>query len=176
MIDEMPFPPFEKDVDHSGLVFLAICSIRRLLNRIHSALYTAIQPEPFGNSSTTSLSDSPLSPGSITSNTSDGVCTELSRQLDAWYVSLPDSIKPNMEQAVPNSLSEGWMRLRYWSAKHIIHRPYILQAASTNYAMPLSSHLLQRCAICITSCRQYLSLAVAMLMQRSQYTWMTMQG
>lgn len=176
MIDEMAFPHFEQGSDSSNITFLAICSIRRLLNRIHSALYTVTQPETPFDSSHALINDSPTSPGSISSSMSDSVCTELARQLDTWYMSLPDSIRPNMDRAVPHDLCEGWLRLRYWSAKHIIHRPYVLQAASMTSVTPPSAQILQKCETCIDSCRQYLNLACVMLAQRSQYTWMTIQG
>lgn len=175
-IDEMPFPHFEKGADLGNVTFLAICSIRRLLNRIHSALYTASHLETPGNFSHTLTLDSPTSPGSTVSSTSDNVCIELARQLDIWYLSLPDSIRPNMDQTVPIDLCEGWLRLRYWSAKHIIHRPYVLLAASSDSSTPLLPHIIQKCEICIDSCRRYLNLATIMLSQRSQYTWMTTQG
>lgn len=39
MVDSMPFPHVPPESGRDGLMFLALCSVRRLFNRIHSMMY-----------------------------------------------------------------------------------------------------------------------------------------
>lgn len=176
----MPFPCFKDQIDRHGLSFLAICSIRRLLNRIHRAMYAA-----YPGSSTSELSPpgmvarstSTLQPnGILTVGSLGSICAELNRQLDAWYNSLPDGIKPDLTQDDPQNLQEGWIRSRYWSAKHIICRPCLVYAASVSDPLHLPSYVLKYSEMCVESCRKYIKTASYILMRRTQYTWMTIQA
>ncbi|KAH7127614.1 hypothetical protein EDB81DRAFT_145494 [Dactylonectria macrodidyma] len=179
IIDRMPFPRFTDPSSRDSLSFLAICSIRRLLNRIHRAIYSC---HP---SSTQSISLS--SPGMwhgtskqphplFTVNFLGSVCAELTRQLDVWYESLPDIIKPDLSRALPSNMHDGWLRLRYWSARHIICRPCLVYAAGAAEQGELPAHVMEYSERCIESCRQYILTASYVLMERTQYTWMTIQA
>ncbi|CAK7215502.1 hypothetical protein SBRCBS47491_002503 [Sporothrix bragantina] len=273
IIDSMPFPSFTDNghdvAGRSGMMFLAMCSIRRLLNRVHKTVYDAnykartmssssSRPRPgsrndpvsmsMGMSTSMSLStrastttppmastcplwppmttpdmtaasitvanpttQSPsaststhissssssssfpsLSFSSFSSPTTfstieslKAVCTELISQLDVWFDSLPPSIKPDLANPQPRCLQEGWLRLRYWSAKHIICRPCLVFAASyrtpENYSSMAAGagfpdYVLRLSQTCIEGCRQYILMAAYQLRERTQYTWMTMQS
>lgn len=43
------------------------------------------------------------------------IYVELFRQLDTWYMPLPDATRPDFNSDVPFDLHDGWLRLRYWS-------------------------------------------------------------
>lgn len=165
----MPFPCFAKGINSDGVSFLAICSIRRLLNRIHRAMYaTAQRPISLGHSAASNQMSSVVFLESI--------CNELAHQLDAWYISLPESIKPGLTQTKPSNLHDGWLRLRYWSARHIIGRPCLVWAATLPETYQLPQYVIQHSEICIVGCRNYIETAVYVLKERTQYTWMTIQA
>lgn len=176
----MPFPCFKDQMDRDGLSFLAICSIRRLLNRIHRAMYAAYPGSATSGlspPSTVTRSTSTLQPnGILTVGSMGSICAELNRQLDAWYNSLPDGIKPDLSQNDPQNLQEVWIRSRYWSAKHIICRPCLVYAASVSDQLHLPSYVLKYSEMCVESCRRYIKTASYILMGRTQYTWMTIQA
>lgn len=183
VIDTMPFPGFTDPTDRHGLSFLAICSIRRLLNRIHRAIYAAY-PEsthsasPSGNTSWPSAGkpDTHLAAVSLGS-----ICAELSRQLDTWYDSLPAAIKPDLygecrNDGSPRSLQEGWLRCRYWSARHIISRPCLLYAVQQQRPEAVPPHVLHYSEMCIEACRRYIKTSSYMLCHQTHYNWMTIQA
>ncbi|CAG9994394.1 unnamed protein product [Clonostachys byssicola] len=178
IIDNMPFPQFSSSGDHDGLNFLAICSIRRLLNRIHRAIY-AKQPSKgtqsmgIGANSGWTLQQ----PSVFFSVEALGsVCAELDRQLDAWYESLPIDIRPDLSETVPVNSHDGWLRLRYWSAKHIICRPCLVYATELTDHAHLPAYVLENSEKCVESCRNYIHTASIILTERTQWTFMTIQG
>lgn len=170
----MPFPCFANGIDSDGLSFLAICSIRRLLNRIHRSIYaTSYHPKgALGSNSTSSSAAAQISRVAFL----ETICTELAHQLDDWYHSLPDSIKPDLSHNTPVNLHDGWLRLRYWSARHIICRPCLVYAATLPDNVPVPSYVMLHSEICVTSCRNYIETATFVLKERTQYTWMTIQA
>lgn len=178
LIDGMHFPRFAP-AEPDGLYFLAICSMRRLLNRIHRAIYGKYPKHAHSSFSAdvTTGWPSPVDPNAFSSITSLGnICAELARQLDAWYKSLPDDIKPDFSGTMPHNVQDGWIRLRYWSAKHIICRPCLIYAASFTDHSGLPSYVLTNCQLCIESCRNYIRTAANILDRRTQFTWMVIQG
>lgn len=172
----MLFPRFADPSDRDGLMFLAVCSVRRLLNRVHNTIYsTAIR----GASTTSpahngSNSWKPTPSGSAMEM--EGVCRELLRQVDTWYDSLPEVIKPNLEEPIPRDMHDGWLRLRYWSARHIICRPCLIHVASTIAAEDIPEYIMAYSQLCVESCRIYINTSVFLLTKRTQYTWVTMQA
>ena len=167
-------------MDSDGLSFLAICSIRRLLNRIHRAIYAAYPgttTSGLSPPSAVSRMNSNMPPnGVLTVGSMGSICAELNRQLDSWYCSLPDKIKPDLAGNEPQNLQESWIRSRYWSAKHIICRPCLVYAASLSDHTHLPAYVFKYCEMCIESCRNYIKTASHILMERTQYTWMTIQA
>ncbi|KAL1889590.1 hypothetical protein Sste5346_008839 [Sporothrix stenoceras] len=240
IIESMPFPSFahsgsgdaEPNSGRSGLMFLALCSVRRLLNRVHKTVYdanykarsTSKNRTPRSKTDVSSMSmpislwtpsspadaavdnifnainmntirspsvsvsiptsiphPSSSSPASSTTLSAIGslkaVSTELISQLDTWFESLPPSIKPDLSHRRPQCLQEGWLRLRYWSAKHIICRPCLVFAALyTGEPAALPDYVLWFSQTCIESCRQYIQTVEYMLVERTQYMWMTRQS
>lgn len=168
----MPFPHFREQDDRDSLAFLAVCSMRRLLNRIHSTVYA----NPTGRRSTDPAS-SPMSPVGPGVNVMEKVCAELAHQLDTWYNSLPDAIRPDLQTHIPQDILDGWLRLRYWSARHIIFRPCVVHVTmlpENEEIAPLS--ILEDCQVCLESCQNFLATAGFLLKERTQYTWMIIQS
>ncbi|KAL3291848.1 Phytanoyl-CoA dioxygenase [Colletotrichum asianum] len=111
VIERMPFPHFDDPQDTGALIFLSVCSARKLLNRIHSAVYATGENE----ATKTSTGDSQASMERLASLTSTGstaesmsrICDELSHQLNTWFDSLPNTIKPDLSLDAPRMNPEG---------------------------------------------------------------------
>ncbi|KAM5361887.1 hypothetical protein ACJZ2D_012832 [Fusarium nematophilum] len=178
-IDRMYFPRLGNHSDRDGLVFLALCSIRRLLNRIHNAVYASGNKEAFSPSSSSTLpvSDPTGQQYALSVLTSlEGVFGELERQLDVWYDSLPEIIKPDLSTTVPRDTQDAWLRLRYWSAKHIISRPSLIYATTWADGQVLPGFVARYSALCIESSRNYIKTGMHTLDKRTHYSWMTIQA
>ncbi|KAL3489930.1 hypothetical protein BJX62DRAFT_238572 [Aspergillus germanicus] len=176
LVDGMLFPRFADPSDRDGLMFLAVCSVRRLLNRVHNTIYSTGLRGAYASSPARNSNDSwKLTPsGSVMGM--EGVCRELLRQIDTWYDSLPEAIKPNLEEPIPRDMHDGWLRLRFWSARHIICRPCLIHVASTMTPEEIPEYIMTYSQICVESCRIYINTSVFLLTKRTQYTWMTMQA
>jgi hypothetical protein len=172
-MDKMHFPDFSMYANRNALLFLAVCSIRRLLNRIHSTLYTTGQrTEPIASPHMPRAVASPIASTSIVTETNfENVCAELVRQLKTWYASLPDEIKPDLDNKTPRDLHDGWLRLRYWSAMHIIGRPFLLFVVMSPKRNDFPPHVIEYCKLCLDSCRRSIAMASHILGRRTQYTW-----
>ncbi|KAK5625055.1 hypothetical protein RRF57_000771 [Xylaria bambusicola] len=181
--DTMPLPQsLESSDDRNHIYAIAEHAIRRLLNRILSALYnpdsthrySLIPPDPvriwqrMGLLKLVSLS------------------AELNRQLEQWYRSIPEYLRfTKGTDPLPNDRSRV-LRIRYYMARHLIHRPFLLQAVARqqdsrssplsplpesdpfNLPVPIA---LERCEICIDSCVKYLENVIYMIDKRSPYLW-----
>ncbi|EXJ77302.1 hypothetical protein A1O3_10460 [Capronia epimyces CBS 606.96] len=188
-IDCMDFPGLDDLGDRYGLMFLALCSIRRLLNRIHNAIYASNSNTGGGRRGSmvrpgsSGFTAGPVdvfarSPGSASTMASlESMVNELARQLESWYFYLPHVVKPDLSHNVPRDKLEVWLRLRYWSAKHIISRPCLIYMATTtaDQGQP-PPYVLEYSKICVESCRNYLETASYVLKERTQYTWMTIKA
>ncbi|KAI0132496.1 fungal-specific transcription factor domain-containing protein [Xylariales sp. AK1849] len=179
--DKMPLPHSLDPSDHEETIhFIAEIAIRRLLNRIHSSLYS---PE---HTDTTSAIDPAISWQGLSLQKLLALSSELDRQLEEWYISIPDGIRP--PRGVEHILSDRGrvLRIRYYAARHIVHRPFVLHAvvqqqqavsrpASPGDPSDLSTLLPQividNCEVCIESCTMYLHNAGEMLEKRSPYLW-----
>lgn len=181
LIDRMPFPHFKDAADRDGLMFLAVCSVRRLLNRIHNTIYAAGPGAMYNGSSPNSEGNTHTTPQSVTNSglsfsSLESVCNELLHQLETWYQSLPETIKPDLWTSDSEDRHHCWLRLRYWSAKHIICRPCLLIAVSSSPSDQLPLYVLETAKMCIESCRNYVKTAPCLLVQCTQYTWATTQA
>ncbi|PYH92644.1 hypothetical protein BO71DRAFT_456673, partial [Aspergillus ellipticus CBS 707.79] len=174
VIDRMPFPCSTDRIYQDGLPFLAICSIRRLLNRVHRVIYAAEDGPREKSWVGWALSQVP-DPAISTMRSLERVCAEFARQLAAWLESLPTSIQPDLSQTIPNGLHDGWLRLRYWSARHIICRPCAIYAATLPDHADVPGYVMKYSEVCVESCRNYIETAVYVLGERTQYTRMTIQ-
>ncbi|KAJ5721739.1 uncharacterized protein N7483_009673 [Penicillium malachiteum] len=104
------------------------------------------------------------------------VINKLTRQLDAWYSSLPDPIKPELDPQAPCSLVKKWLRSRYWSARHIITRPCLLYAISATNSSLVPTFVIQNSQVCIESCRNFVINAAEALDKQTQYAWNMIQA
>lgn len=149
--------------------YLAEISIRRLLNRIHNSLYPR-RPNTLNTSlsSTSLITPEEFSIDELTSITS--VCEELHRQLDLWHAAIPEPFRPplNFEEIENDRISI--LRIRYYAAKHIIYRPFVLHV-TTHTSPHVSSVIAEKAGICIESCSLYLYHTSKILRAPSQYTW-----
>ncbi|OAA54716.1 Transcription factor [Niveomyces insectorum RCEF 264] len=178
-IDRMYFPQLGGHNNRNALLFLALCSIRRLLNRVHNAVYT---------SANKNSSKSFIAPDIASAEPTDqqaalaqllsmaGVIDELQRQLDAWYDSLPELIKPDLSTTVPQDTQDAWLRIRYWSAKHIISRPSLVYAARWADGTDLPDYVYRYAEMCIESSRCYIETVIHTLNKRTHYSWMVVQA
>ncbi|KAI2637117.1 hypothetical protein GGS26DRAFT_471478 [Hypomontagnella submonticulosa] len=182
--DRMRLPHNTDPADNENIIyFIAEHAIRRLLNRIHNSLYgpeiQQTNPNPLiptgPNQAWQSLGLQKLL----------ALSAELNRQLEEWYISTPDYLRPPKGTVqLPNDRARV-LRLRYYAAKHIIHRPFLLQTISRGFEgqSPSSSSVLspdpynespvvlEKCETCIESCVTYLYNAVDMIGKRSPYLW-----
>jgi hypothetical protein len=193
MADKMALPrSMYIDENDDILYFVAETAIRRLLNRIHSSLYSC------ENTDLCALTtESGVAANMPSLNKLLALSAELNRQLEEWYNSIPIRIRPPIGEEPVASDRGRVLRLRYYVAKHIIHRPFILYLAlqqqqhqqqaspiaSTSAAtptlqspFPLPRIVLERCETCISSCRTYLYNVVEMLDKRTPYLWDFSQG
>jgi hypothetical protein len=178
----MPLPgtlnPRERENDDM-LYFVAETAIRRLLNRIHSSLYSKEHTD------INALADNPTMLNNLSLHKLLSLSSELNRQLEEWYHSIPSKIRPPMgTERVVNDRAKV-LRIRYYAARHIIHRPFVLfvalqQAATSPCGLsssspqplyPLPQVVREKCDVCINSCQTYLYNAVEMLDKRSPYLW-----
>jgi hypothetical protein len=190
----MPLPHSLDPGDHQTTIhFIAEIAIRRLLNRIHSSLYN---PE---NTDTVVPTDPATTWQGLSLQKLLALSSELDRQLEEWYISIPDGIRPPRGVETMASDRGRILRIRYYAARHIIHRPFILHTViqqqyqqrqrsgkapeespgaqpdprSTQTPPPyqLSQVVVDKCEICIESCATYLYNAVEMLDKRTPYLW-----
>ncbi|KAI0406203.1 hypothetical protein F4802DRAFT_613820 [Xylaria palmicola] len=184
--DTMPLPQSLESDDRNHIYSIAEHAIRRLLNRILSALYNPdntyryaiLSPDPvliwqrLGLPKLLSLS------------------AELNRQLEQWYRSIPEYLRFPKGSDPVNDRSRI-LRMRYYMARHLIYRPFLLQTVTKHQGdrSPLQSSLpesdpfglpapivMERCENCIESCVSYLRNAVDMVNKRSPYLWTTSQN
>lgn len=157
----MPFPncsPTQVDMQR----YLANLSIRCLLNRIHHCLYFTDEAPTYPAPSPTMVySDTPMP--QPPSKSFSKVCSELDSQLQCWFDMLPDAIRPCLESQATGDLHGCLLRLRYWSAKQLIYRPFLIYATSMAIGTDLSEDVYRNCQACLSSCRAYLYASVEFL-------------
>ena len=185
--------------------FVAEIALRQLLNRILSSLYNTqeagtslnpappVFPPPQGCSSdTVSITWQPQQQG-ISLQKLLALTSELNRQLEQWYDSIPDGLRPP-KGVEPIGTDRGrTLRLRYYEARQLAHRPFVMQAVSYYQQQQLSLQqqnepsssssvpaidplslpqaVLDGCEVCLESCIAYLYNAVERLGRRSAHLW-----
>uniref|UniRef100_A0A0B7KLN0 Transcription factor domain-containing protein n=1 Tax=Bionectria ochroleuca TaxID=29856 RepID=A0A0B7KLN0_BIOOC len=155
LVEDMPFPDCGTPADPHMLSWLANISSRKLLNRIHNALYDQCRKQTLPKESLEG------------SDPSFRISHELAHQLREWFTLLPESIKPpailenmTIEQAV--------LKMRYHAAGDIIFRPFLLRAfhlSSLGQAIPQQT--LSNASECLTHCQQYINTVAVRLRQPS---------
>lgn len=185
--DEVPLPQSVEGSDHDALIyFVAETAIRRLLNRIHSSLYS---PD---NVDITVLAEFAPAPNNPHLNNILALSSELNRQLEQHYSSIP--LQPPIMTDPGSNDRRRILNLRYHHARHLIYRLFVLYVASQPpqpqqqpSPVPLSSSarthtpqqglqtlpriLLEKCHACIESGEALLLAAADVLDKRSPYLW-----
>ncbi|KAL7627499.1 hypothetical protein AAE478_001692 [Parahypoxylon ruwenzoriense] len=182
--DRMRLPHSTDPADNENTIyFIAEHAIRRLLNRIHNSLYG---PELVQTNPNVVLPAGPNQAWqSLGLQKLLALSAELNRQLEEWYISIPDYLRPPKgTMPLPNDRGRV-LRIRYYAARHIIHRPFLLQMVSRQREgqSPSGSSILspdpyvespvmlEKCETCIESCVTYLYNAIEMIDKRSPYLW-----
>jgi len=187
LADKMPLPRSIDPDEHDDMIcFVAETAVRRLLNRIHSALYG---PDSGGSLDFPDDDLGPYDAGTL--NKQLAVSSELNRQLEEWYGSIPGKLRPPIGTESVASRRGKVLRIRYYTARQIIHRPFVLAVAvehkrlsarsspgpSTAPPVPtISRVILEKCEACIASCTAYLCNVIEILERRSLYLWGFSQG
>lgn len=168
LIDQTSLPSFTGVDSSQSTAYLAEISIRRLLNRVHNSLYPRKQ-SVLSLSSTSLTAVDEFSAAEIASVTS--VCDELHRQLNSWYESIPEPFRPSLGTEPTGNDRETVLRIRYYAARHIIHRPFVLYIVTHDLQHVSNAAILEKAGVCIESCRAYLHNTSEILSKQSQYTW-----
>ena len=170
LTDEISLPTCTNLGLMQSTCYLAEISIRRLLNRIHNSLYPS-KKHVLTLSSTTLMAPDDFSIDEISSMMA--VCDELHAQLETWHASIPEAFRPMLSVASPAIESndrEAILRIRYFAARHIIYRPFVLYIA-THGLERASESIFDKASMCIESCRYYIHNTTQILAKPSQYTW-----
>ncbi|KAI8666309.1 hypothetical protein NCS57_00855400 [Fusarium keratoplasticum] len=176
LVDKLPFPNYGGPACPSHLYVLAEISARLLLNRIHHSLfftdnltiYTGGNPSASGQDQSSILHpDASLV----------RVCSELDHQLETWYNSLPEIIKPNLGGSPSGDKLASLLRLRYWSAKQVIFRAFVIHVTSMDdeVADQVPPSVLEMCQVCLNASRLFIMTAEYILSHRTPYTYSVAQ-
>ncbi|KAJ5812660.1 Transcription factor [Penicillium riverlandense] len=170
LTDEMSLPECTNLGMMQATCYLAEISIRRLLNRIHSSLYPC-KKHVLTLSSASLMAPDDFSIDDISSMSA--VCDELHSQLELWHSSIPETFRPNL--SIGTNIPElddrrEILRTRYFAARHIIYRPFLLYIV-THRTSHIPRSIVAKAGICIESCRSYIYSAAQLLAKPSQYTW-----
>lgn len=171
----MPFPSCGNPPDQNVQHYLANLAARCLLNRIHHSIYfTSDVPTNHPNHSSMAL-DAAFSLPRLPSSSLIRVCTELDHQLQTWYDMLPVNIRPQLDLSAKSDPPTCLLRLRYWSARHIIYRPFVIYAITMTADQGQSPVILDNCQACLSSCRAYLHAMADLLSTPSPYAYLASQ-
>ncbi|PGG98464.1 hypothetical protein GX51_06808 [Blastomyces parvus] len=161
VVDDMALPKAGNPNDREGLSYLAEISMRSLLNRV-------LDPLSLSNDFESGwLSDESEVPQVLT------IASELDQQLLLWYNSVPETIKPMLGVG---PTSHRILRIRYYQARYIIHRRFVVYSVSLSGDQEPSQEILKKAQVCIDSCRLYLQNTGEILKKPSQYTWTLAQS
>jgi hypothetical protein len=168
LADGMTFPSWGNPPDVGVLSYLAEISIRGLLNRVRNSLYNGRKTRASNsNASTGSLVNA--NPVDMPISAMVSICFELNHQLGTWYQSIPEIVRPPLGLEPLQHERQKILRIRFYAAKHIIHRPFVLHVVSNPEEIP-SALIMENCQKCLESCRLYLQNSGGILQRHSQYT------
>ncbi|CAK7200587.1 hypothetical protein SEUCBS139899_003285 [Sporothrix eucalyptigena] len=169
LVDETSLPSCDNLEPLQSTCYLAEISIRRLLNRIHNCLYP-IKHHIFRLSSAALMTTDNFSTEEITAMQT--VCDELRRQLDLWHSSIPEPYRPLLvEDPQGHTDRQLVLRIRYFAARHIIYRPFVLFIVGQQNPSMIADSILEKAALCIDACRSYIMNVTHIIQRPSQYTW-----
>ncbi|KAJ5812712.1 Phytanoyl-CoA dioxygenase [Penicillium robsamsonii] len=181
LVDRLPFPRISEDSRNGHLVFLAMCSIRKLLNRVHSALYARSNQENFQSSPPPQrTSDTPggnPTPQKYSISSLKTISEELDRQLEDWFNSLPSPIRPTLGNTISaDHPYDTYILARYYATKHVICRPSLIFAAHSQGSGALPEFVFVNCKKCVDSCRKFVYASSILMRQRTHSNWHRMQA
>ncbi|KAB5511620.1 hypothetical protein GE09DRAFT_1180080 [Coniochaeta sp. 2T2.1] len=132
---KMPLPRTMNMTENDDtLYFVAETAIRRLLNRIHSSLYSK------EHANINAQAEDPAMLNNISLHKLLSLSAELNRQLEEWYHSIPGKTRPPIGTAPVANDRGKVLRIRYYAARHIIHRPFVLYVALQQPTTPTGHH------------------------------------
>lgn len=172
----MPFPNYGESPSAENLFALADISARSLLNRIHHTLFFTDSLTIYTGHALDSVSSSRL-PILDPNASLLRVCGELSRQLESWYESLPQTIKPVLDGSIEGDGQACFLRLRYWSSRQAIYRPFVVYVTSLHAEregagdVNVPASVLEMCERCLNACRMFILTVGTLLKKRSPYTY-----
>jgi hypothetical protein len=117
-------PDAQKESTHMWMYYYAQIALRKLLNRVHTALYT-----PQGMLDTLTIKaeliyhKGPKHPGWSIAH-----LTELEHQLNLWRENLPRPLQWEDTEDPPSDINAARLRAKYHGARYIIHRPFLHHA------------------------------------------------
>ncbi|KAF7171066.1 hypothetical protein CNMCM5623_003533 [Aspergillus felis] len=118
LVDKVPYPRSGDSPSPASLAFMAEISVRFLINRVQHSIYftdgVTIYSGRLLDSFSSNLSNQNMSDESLLS-----VCKELDHQLETWYQSLPEIIKPALSSDLDCNPQAKVLRLRYCSSTNI---------------------------------------------------------
>ncbi|KAJ5120365.1 Phytanoyl-CoA dioxygenase [Penicillium bovifimosum] len=184
LADRMPFPEFPAfgDPEESRqchTLFLAMTSIRKILNSVHNTLYAKPQPENYHSSSPSRhASETPSVPPQKQPIASlKTISKELDRQVEVWVQSIPAYARPSLNSPIfPGHPYHTPILARYYATKHIIGRPSLLYAANNQTSSVLPEYIWNNCTDCVINCRKFLQTASILLRKRTHSTWLRTQA
>ncbi len=92
---------------------------------------------------------------SLSPDTLEPISHDLDIQLYDWYETLPTSIRFPLTRALPPHPAQTVLRLRYFAARTMIFRPYVLAVLADESASQIP-FIHQNCRKCLESCIRYL--------------------
>lgn len=162
VVDTLGFPGFSisGDGSKSRQVFLAMCLIRKILNRVQENSHSISAQ----HANDTTKGSQKHSIGAL-----EKICGEFDRQLESWFNVLPEEIKPNLKSPIdPSDPYDGYIRARYHATEHIIFRPSLFIAAQ---ATELREYIFESCRRCVKGCRGFILATTLLLRKRSHSNW-----
>lgn len=158
VVDTMPLPKSHDQGSDASLSFLAELAVRRLLNRVHHTIYDKRSMNLSLRVTTPSTQGEPFQQQPVPAVMK--VSTELDRQLDMWFNLLPASIRPDLRDRTLCDNHTSNLLHRYYSARDIIFRPFVVYAWTLAPSRQLPDQVLACCGACLRSCRSYLLTAI----------------
>lgn len=179
LVDRMPFPNYGTSPKLEHLCVLAEISARSLLNRMHHAIYftdslTIYAGRALDSLTTSQSASTPPHPDASLLRMS----SELNFQLERWYEALPVDIKPDLYDGRPQNRQASIHRLRYWSAKQSIFRPFVIHATSSQFdkaELEMPPTVVSQSKVCLAACRAFLHGAGYLLADRTPYAYSSLQ-
>jgi hypothetical protein len=180
----MPFPEFPAfgDPEESRqchTLFLAMTSVRKILNSVHNTLYAKPQPENYQSASPSRhTSEAPNVPPQKQPIASlKTISKELDRQVEVWVQSIPAYARPSLNSPIfPGHPYHTPILARYYATKHIIGRPSLLFAANNQTSSVLPEYIWNNCTDCVINCRKFLQTASILLRKRTHASWLRTQA